>query len=641
MNTRLFYYLFFLIGLLFCFSCSEHKDSGNSPETVIKQAYNYFEIGKQEEDEREKIKNFNKALQALKFKNDTIVPKILDYKIYYHSKLKEYDSTIYFSDSLIRSSSRLKDSVFLAKGFYRKAFTFRQLLENEQFFENSFRAKQIYLEIGDSANAGKRLSEMATAQSQMTDYIGSQETATEALELLPESDSSYVSNSLNVIATAYRRQGLYQEAIVEWQNALKYATSTAESLSNLNNIALSLQDEKKYQEAIAIFENILERSNQTSINSQARFLDNLAFTKWLKDSSAKVEKDLLKAAAIRKEVNDQNGLLASYDHLSQYYRSKAKNLSRTYADSLLLTARKVHSKNSELNAIQKLIDLSSSDQAKELSLKFISLNDSIRNENIRAKNLFAKIKYDENQKQKKITDLQQETVKQKLEKQQLKNQTIILSLVGLLLIVSGGFAYFYIKQKYKREKIREAHKTETRISKRIHDELANDIYNLMSGMQAFAPADIMDKLENIYKRTRNISRENSSIPLNSNYIHHLLSTLSSISSRKTRLIVRGEESIKWAQITSEKKIIIYRVLQELMINMNKHSGASLVAIIFAEEKNFLSIQYSDNGIGMQDENLNSGNGIHNMKNRLASINGSIHFEPEVNKGLKVSIRVAI
>ena len=218
---------------------------------------------------------------------------------------------------------------------------------------------------------------------------------------------------------------------------------------------------------------------------------------------------------------------------------------------------------------------------------------------------------------------------------------IILSLGGLLVLVSGGFGFYYLRQKHKKEKIREAHRTESRISKKIHDELANDVYNVMSSMQTIAPGVMMDKLEHIYNRTRNISRENSSIPTGTNYLPHLLSTLSSTVPDEARLILRGENNINWSSLTPEKKIILYRVLQEIMINMKKHSNARLVAVIFSEEKNYLNINYSDNGMGASMQHLKTGNGILNMENRILSINGKLNFETKQGKGLKILIQVPL
>ncbi len=643
MNLRPLLHTLSIFFLLALYSCTNNQNGAS--ETFLQNSrdssFTYFEQGKDATEIREKITNFNKALDHLKGTHDTLIPIILDHKIYYHNRLKEYDSSIYFTDSLIHTAKNQNNSAMVATGYYRKSVIFRYLNNPEKVFENAFEARRLYLKMGDSSNAGRRLSEMASAQSQMTDHSGAQQTATEALKFLSESDSSYISSAYNTIATAYRNQGFYQDAVTEWKNALKYSTTIRDSLSNLNNIALTLQDHKKYDEAIEIFENIIDRSNHSDITSQARFIDNLAYTKWLQDSSAIIQDELLKAVEIRRHENDENGLLASYDHLSDYYRSNSKKLSKMYADSLLKTAENIDSKSAQLNAIEKLIQLSPSEKAKDLSNRYIQLDDSIKSENIRVKNFFAKIKYDEEQKQREINDLEAETIKQKLEAEELKNQTIILSLGGILLLVSGGFGFYYLRQKHTREKIREAYFTETRISKKIHDELANDVYNVMSGMQEIAPNDTMDKLEHIYKRTRNISRENSSIPMDENYLPHLLSTLSAAIPENTRLILRGENSINWNSLSTEKKIIIYRILQEMMINMNKHSEAGLVAIIFSEQKNSLNIHYSDNGTGASEKSLKSGNGIQNMENRIFSIKGRLNFETEQDKGLKIHIQIPI
>lgn len=632
----------FIVCFVLLYSCTNKKTPSNTLDQTRKDSsYLYFEKGKNSEVIREKILNFSKALQVIKNKNDTLINDVLDYKIYYHNRIKEYDSSLYFSDSLINSAKTQKDTSQIAKGYYRKSIVFRSLKQYEKQFENAFRASKLDLRVGDTSSAGRRISEMAFAQSQMTDYIGAQESATEALKYLSDTDSSYISSSYNTIATAYRNQGFYQDAVTEWRNALKYAITTRDSLSNLNNIALSLQDQEKYEEALEIFNNIIERSNQINKTSKARFIDNYAYTKWLQDSSTIVREELLMAKEIRKKENDQNGLLASYDHLSDYFRYRNTNLSKIYTDSLLITAINTGSKTAQLNAIQKLIQLSPAEKSKALSNKYIQLNDSIRSENIRAKNFFAKIKFDEEQKQKEIENLEAASAIQAIEKEQLQSQMIILSLGGLLVLVSGGFGFYYLRQKHKKEKIREAHHTESRISKKIHDELANDVYNVMSGLQTIAPGAMMDKLEHIYNRTRNISRENSSIPTGTNYLPHLLSTLSSTVPDDARLILQGENTINWSSLAPEKKIILYRVLQEIMINMKKHSKASLVAVIFSEGKNYLNINYSDNGTGTSMQSLKTSNGILNMENRILSIKGKLNFETEQGKGLKILIQIPL
>lgn len=616
--------------------------SSESSKQIRKDSsFTFFEKGRNSKEIRDKISNFNKALQSVMHKNDTLITMILDYKIYYHNRLKQYDSSLYFSDSLINTAKAQNDSNYIATGYYRKSVVFDYLNRDKKVFENAFKARQLYFKIGDTANAGRRTAEMAIAQSQLTDHTGAQQTATEALRYLAAGDSTYASSAYNTIATAYRNQGFYEDAITEWRNAINYAVTSRDSLSNLNNIALAHQDQEKYDEAIKILKSIIGRSNSISILSKARFVDNLAYTKWLQDSSAIVKTELLEATNIRRKQNDKNGLLASYDHLGDYYQNKDSKISKLYADSLLLIAKDINSKSAQLTAIEKLIQLSSLNKAREFSNHYIQLNDSIKAENIQSKNLFAKIRFDEEQKQKEINNLEAETIKQLLEAEELKNQMIVLSLGGLLLIVSGGFGFYYFRQKHKKEKLQEVHKTETRISKKIHDELANDIYNMMSNVEPVVSPNIMDQLEGIYSRTRDISRENSNIDTGENYITHLLSTLSKATPADAKLIINGENSIEWKKVSTEKKIVIHRVLQEIMVNMKKHSAAGFVAIIFSKKEKFLHINYSDNGRGSELTTIKSGNGLQNVENRIFSINGTIIFDSEIGKGLKIKIRVPL
>ena len=214
----------------------------------------------------------------------------------------------------------------------------------------------------------------------------------------------------------------------------------------------------------------------------------------------------------------------------------------------------------------------------------------------------------------------------------------------LLLIMSTIFMVVYSIYKFqirhKKEKIKEIYNTETRISKVIHDELANDVYNVMSGLEAIAPAETMDKLEHIYSLTRNISRENMEIDTGPGYLDHLTALLSTICPENARLIISGN-TISLNDLNPEKKFVVYRVLQEIMVNMKKHSRASLVALVFSEEKKYLKIDYSDNGEGATKQAIQNGNGLKNVKNRIFSVNGKLTFENENGKGKGLKIKILI
>ena len=83
------------------------------------------------------------------------------------------------------------------------------------------------------------------------------------------------------------------------------------------------------------------------------------------------------------------------------------------------------------------------------------------------------------------------------------------------------------------------------------------------------------------------------------------------------------------------------MLQELMVNMKKHSKCSLVVITFKKNKNKLEIDYSDNGLGATSEEINMKNGLQNVENRILGIKGTITFDTISKKGFKVSFTLPI
>ncbi|TDN87431.1 hypothetical protein DET49_112121 [Salegentibacter sp. 24] len=603
-------------------------------------AYYFFEQAIDVEKISAKILNLNQSLAKLRNKKDTLYPLLLDYKIYYHNRLDEYDSALFFADSLERLATFRKDTNWIALAFYRKAVINRHLDNQEAVFKNAFEARKQYLQLGDSTKAARRSLEMAIAQSRMQDYIGSQESATEALRYLNEvEDSQYLSSAHNIIAITYNNQGFYDDAIKEYKEALRYAQNLEDSLIYQNNIGLVYQDQKKYKKAISVFDKLHRSVSEDDYKSRSRFLDNLAFTKWLKDGNIDVSSELNQALEWRIDQNDDTGKTSSYEHLTYYYKNRNKIKALDYAKKWLETGRKNHNLQAQVEALKYLLVMSPG--STNYTSHYIALSDSLNKMNLRAKNTFAKISFDEERKQQQISSLEASAALQALENQKIKTRNYILMFVAILTIALAIFIFYYNRQRHIKEKIIEVYNTETRISKKIHDELANDIYNLMSGLEAVVPPKTIDKLESIYSRTRDISRENSKIDTGSGYLKQLVALLSNICPANTRLIISGEKEITWSTLNREKKLVIYRVLQELMVNMRKHSKASLVALVFIEEENFLKIHYSDNGKGATQEAVKNGNGLQNVENRISSINGKLTFETEKEKGLKIFISIPL
>jgi len=78
-------------------------------------------------------------------------------------------------------------------------------------------------------------------------------------------------------------------------------------------------------------------------------------------------------------------------------------------------------------------------------------------------------------------------------------------------------------------------------------------------------------------------------------------------------------------ITSNKQIILFRIIQEAIQNAIKHSHCKKVDIHLIKKDNAVDITIADDGIGFQPDQITKGLGLENMKNRTKLLGGFIHF----------------
>lgn len=204
--------------------------------------------------------------------------------------------------------------------------------------------------------------------------------------------------------------------------------------------------------------------------------------------------------------------------------------------------------------------------------------------------------------------------------------------------------YYYLLYRNKIEKSTAIYKSETRISKKLHDELANEIYQTITMVESKNLANkenkeqLLNNLDIIYSQTRNISYQNRIINTDETFAEFLKEMISTYNSSAIQIIVKDLNLINWNSISAAQKITVYRVIQELLVNMKKHSHSSFVIISFTSLAKEIKIEYCDNGIGINPEKISAKNGLKNAENRLKSIKGSLAYSSILDKGFKASIK---
>ncbi len=88
-------------------------------------------------------------------------------------------------------------------------------------------------------------------------------------------------------------------------------------------------------------------------------------------------------------------------------------------------------------------------------------------------------------------------------------------------------------------------------------------------------------------------------------------------------------------------LIIYRVLQEALTNIARHSGATIAGLSISMSQNKIEMLITDNGRGIDNNKINSitSFGITGIKKRVKAANGSVQIKgkPDLGTMIKVSI----
>jgi signal transduction histidine kinase len=93
------------------------------------------------------------------------------------------------------------------------------------------------------------------------------------------------------------------------------------------------------------------------------------------------------------------------------------------------------------------------------------------------------------------------------------------------------------------------------------------------------------------------------------------------------------------RMESSVEIVVYRIVQELLNNVVKHSEATIILAQVMRHDNNLSITVEDNGKGFNKDETTAmqGAGLKNIQSRVDYLKGQIDIKSTVGKGTSVHI----
>ncbi|MGB0918488.1 MAG: tetratricopeptide repeat protein [Flavobacteriales bacterium] len=187
---------------------------------------------------------------------------------------------------------------------------------------------------------------------------------------------------------------------------------------------------------------------------------------------------------------------------------------------------------------------------------------------------------------------------------------IVQTLTGLSLRLQKGFSMI--------KDVSEEQKTRYTESKRMLDDSIAEIRNISHEMmpRALSEMGLIPAMEDM------LGKSLGSTEIKYEFEHHKM---------------EGE------RFPENVEVSLYRISQELVNNIIKHSQAKAVSVQLLRTKTHLVLVVEDNGKGFKfDSNANqNGIGLMNISSRAKAINGEVNYQPSPEQGTVATIRIPL
>ncbi len=190
-----------------------------------------------------------------------------------------------------------------------------------------------------------------------------------------------------------------------------------------------------------------------------------------------------------------------------------------------------------------------------------------------------------------------------------------------------------------------------RLAKEIHDGLGQSLIAirlLIEGKIALSSEvdkNALEKIRTLIDRTIDDARlmSNNLMP---SVLHEFgfvtaLRQLCDHVRQSTLIKVSFEAECSKFMLSTIQTVYLFRIAQEAINNIIKHSGATELTVTITQTENILTFIIGDNGKGIQNEKLKQGdgNGLFNIRERVQLLRGEIDIQSEPGKGTKIKISV--
>jgi len=386
--------------------------------------------------------------------------------------------------------------------------------------------------------------------------------------------------------------------------------------------------------------------------------------------------NLNKGLKIQLKLENIEGYASSYYNIAGVYsQQENRTMQLTYLDS----AETAASENNDRALLWKIYwekarALSKTGQfeaAYPYWVRYQQLKDSLMSTERSAKVEELETRYRTAEQEKEISDKKAALAEAKLKVENRTKWIVGLS-SGLLIVLLLGFALFQRNKRkaqaeqdaaiiVERERglaaiITATEEERKRIAKDLHDGIVQSLTGLSLRLQkqfsslAVSEAQKVEftssqsMLDESISEVRGISHEMMPRALSEMGLIPAMEDMLGKSLGSTEIKYEFEHhKMEGERFAENVEISLYRISQELVNNIIKHSQAKAVSVQLLKTKTHLVLVIEDNGKGFKFDSVESRNGIGlmNITSRAKAIHGEVNYQPSPQQGTVATIRIPL
>ncbi|MEO5945243.1 MAG: ATP-binding protein [Chitinophagaceae bacterium] len=606
------------------------------------------------------------------------------------------DQAILLIDKSITSGLGRFMNQYLALAFNDLGYSWGLKAEYERQALFTHKALGVYEELKNDAGIAMTLGNLSTVYYQLGQKEKAIEYGKRSLKYR-EKNNDNAKMSLTCCNLSQYYLGINETEATKYKDlCIKYSLQSGDNARIIHSYitsSLIANAQKKNNEAfeyeLKIIE-LLEKSGSDQRMLARRYIAAAFYTDMLNYDTSVTLDYYNKSINLANSLNDKANLKDAYLYLSNYH-SKKKNFGDAYfnykkyilyKDSLISSDKeeKIAELESQYEASRKDNEIEKLNNDQKIRLleidkqkAIIAGNTAIALQKQNEIDLLSqaqelrdiKIKQQEEQLEKQLllatTNSQRLELTEKenlLKKKQLKNQKLIRNLFigGFILMLLLGLAYFNRFQlKKKLEQKENLLAIRNNISQDLHDDIGASLSNInilneLARRNINQPVKSEEYLSKASEDIQRISESLSDIVWNINPRYDDLKNLFVRMKRYAADMLDGKningqfdfpEQTEKPLLSMTQRRDMYLIFKEAINNLTKYSQAKNAFISIKTGEQNISIVIKDDGVGFDQQNTKTGNGLQNMEQRAKASGGVLSVQSAPGEGTIINLEMKV